>query len=80
MDPPQKFTPYVEECVKSLENFGDHPNDKVAVVLVRLQGILERVCIHLASLHIVSRRLYDVLLTIVFKGPPNFVAKETRPC
>ncbi|KAE9372631.1 hypothetical protein N431DRAFT_545212 [Stipitochalara longipes BDJ] len=43
MEPPQKFTPYVEDCVKSLESFGDHPNDKLAVVLVRLQAILERV-------------------------------------
>jgi hypothetical protein len=43
MDPLQKFSPHVEDCVKTLEDFGDHPNDKTAVALVRLQGILERV-------------------------------------
>jgi hypothetical protein len=49
VDPPQAFTPYLEECVKTLEDSDDHPNDKAAVALVRLQGILERVRPHMVD-------------------------------
>jgi hypothetical protein len=54
MDPPQKFTPHVEDCVNRLESLGDLSNDRLAVALVRLQAILERVCLHLVAMHNIS--------------------------
>jgi hypothetical protein len=77
IDPPQRFTPFVEDCVKVLEELGGHPNDKSAVALVRLQGILERVCVAPYFLTEGNRR--DDVLRLLFSGTPNFMAEETRP-
>jgi len=49
-EPPQRYSAYVEDCVRALEEFGDHSNDMSAIALVRLQAILERVCIILCFL------------------------------
>jgi hypothetical protein len=43
MDQFHKYSPYVDECVKSLQYTRDHPNDQVAVALVKLQIIFERI-------------------------------------
>jgi hypothetical protein len=49
-EPPQRYSAYVEDCVRDLEELGDHLNDMSAIALVRLQAILERVCIILRFL------------------------------
>lgn len=38
-----RITPYVYECLESLEKAQDHPNDISATSLVRLQLIVERI-------------------------------------
>lgn len=38
-----RYSPYVEECLQSLDEAGEHPNDQIAIALVRLQIIFERI-------------------------------------
>lgn len=37
------YTPYLEECRRSLAESDDHPNDKCAAAAVKLQSILESI-------------------------------------
>ena len=38
-----QYTPYVEECRRSLAESNDQPNDKCAAAVVKLQSILDRI-------------------------------------
>jgi hypothetical protein len=42
IDPP-RLTPYVEECCQVLNDLGDHPGDKCAVLFFKLQAVQERI-------------------------------------
>lgn len=44
-----KTSPYVEECLQSLNESGESPNDKIAVALCKVQIISEN--IHDSLLH-----------------------------
>lgn len=38
-----RFTSYLQECLKELENAGEHPSDVVLIYLVRIQHLTERI-------------------------------------